>query len=419
MLSTQVLIYISFILNIALSLYIILKDKQAISLNIMFGLFALFFLGIIPLFQYSSHQFPWGRSCSSTLILEANLLIFLFTLSYKLTYHYCFSNFFNSNYITKKSIKYSINKNESITIFLLSSIIIILLSLDYKIWEYHNGVSIQNSTLQLLVDKSLKGANVISLLAITYLWKEKQVSNKLWMLLLVLCVFVNFPTAIPRYWLATLYISLLLTIFKEKFFKLKHLFTSLFTISILVLFPLLSIFRYGIDKFFSKEWGLQKIYNFSFMGGDFDAYSSFFTTLEYVEKHGINYGKQLVTVLLFFVPRQIWPNKSIGTGALVNKLEGSDFTNFSSPLIAEGYINFGIWGILLFSIIIAFVSSKYDAYIATNNTVYNFKALFYTVFLSLFFFMQRGDLLSSFAYLTGIYISALVCSKFIFKVKMN
>jgi hypothetical protein len=119
----------------------------------------------------------------------------------------------------------------------------------------------------------------------------------------------------------------------------------------------------------------------------------------------------LATVLLFFVPRSIWPSKSVGSGALVNKLEHSDFTNFSSTFIAEGYINFGVWGSLIFMAGLALFIARYDdKYWFSGGSKYN--NLVYPAAIGMMFFMLRGDLLSSFAYSVGIYCSGWICYTF-------
>jgi hypothetical protein len=86
---------------------------------------------------------------------------------------------------------------------------------------------------------------------------------------------------------------------------------------------------------------------------------------------------------------------------------GRTFINISSPLPAEGYINFGWMGSLLFTAIVALLACCYDAayWLRPSRRVPTFHRLFYPAAIILFLFLLRGDLLSSFAYLAGFYVS--------------
>jgi hypothetical protein len=108
----------------------------------------------------------------------------------------------------------------------------------------------------------------------------------------------------------------------------------------------------------------------------------------------------------------VWPQKSIGSGALVNTALRKDWTNVSSPLVAEGFINFGLVGALLFSALFAAGAQRYDGYYWTWRTRraglgdFSFPVLFYPVVLVLSAFLLRGDLLSSLAAGIGLYAAA-------------
>ncbi|MDD6880997.1 MAG: hypothetical protein PUE18_05430, partial [Firmicutes bacterium] len=86
-----------------------------------------------------------------------------------------------------------------------------------------------------------------------------------------------------------------------------------------------------------------------------------------------------------------------------------DFSNISCCYLAEGYINAGFIGLLLFVLSLAFISAVidhlyWDVYKTSNK---GFFGIIYFMLLGLFFFMMRGDLLSSFAYTVGFVFSAL------------
>jgi hypothetical protein len=242
------------------------------------------------------------------------------------------------------------------------------------------------------------------------LWQEKKINKSVLFYVVILGIIANFPSAIPRYWLATFYLGAILFFFKNRFVAQKQMFASILVGASLLLFPILSLLRFSDNEIKAKFALVQNVFSFSFLGGDFDAYSSLCNTINYVSSNGITWGRQLATVLLFFVPRSIWEGKSVGSGALVNKLEHSDFTNFSSPFIAEGYINFGVLGAVFFIAVLAWGITRYDNwYWQTGKR--NFNYLVYPAAIGMLFFMLRGDLLSSFAYSVGLYFSAWLCYK--------
>ena len=85
--------------------------------------------------------------------------------------------------------------------------------------------------------------------------------------------------------------------------------------------------------------------------------------------------------------------------------------------IAEGYINFGIMGVILFMLILGITLSKIDKIFWHNSSLNPFSAhsILYKLILEWFFFVMRGDLLSSFAYTIGLIISFYITYFFVIK----
>ena len=400
-------IIVSFVLNIIISSYGIASDRQAFSLNKVFWIFNLLFLSLVPFGQFLSGSFPWERTFNNNIILSANGLILLCQIVYVAVREKSNKDFSeNQDEQNKPNIKIK----PLLLLYLFACTILIAFTNEGRFWERNNGISIENGTLQLLTDKVLRGICLFGFLSSLYLWQQKKIKTELLVLLLLAGIFSNFPTAVPRYWLATLYLAALLIFFRKILLRQRHLFNVTLIIACIFIFPLLTVLRYSSKEINTKFSSVQDVFSFSFLGGDFDAYSSLCSTIHYVSQNGITWGRQLSTVLLFFIPRSIWQNKSVGSGALVNRLEHSDFTNFSSPFIAEGYINFGVVGSVIFIAFLAWGISKYDNwYWHTGKR--NFNYLVYTPAIGMLFFMLRGDLLSSFAYSVGLYFSGWISYK--------
>ena len=385
-----------------------MADRQAYSLNKSFWIFNLLFLSLVPLGQFALGQFPWGRILNNQTILYANGIILLCNMVYAVVRQRATIEQHES---PKEKQLLTFKKTPLFILYFTACTLLIAFSNKGHFWQRGNGVLIENGTLQLLVDKTLRGICLFGLLASIHLWSDKKLSKKLLFLVLFIGLIANFPTAIPRYWLATFYLGALLLFFKENLKRNMHLFATFMVSALLLIFPILSILRFNSNEIKTKFDSIEKVFSYSFLGGDFDAYSSLCSTINYVSTHGITWGKQLATVLLFFVPRNIWPSKSVGSGALVNKLEHSDFTNFSSTFIAEGYINFGIIGSVIFIIGLAIFIARYDHWYWFSGRK-NFNFIVYPAAIGMMFFMLRGDLLSSFAYSVGIYSSGWICYNF-------
>ncbi len=405
----SIVILVLFCLNILLSGYSIYADKQAFSLNKIYWIFNLIFLSAVPALQYLMGSFPWQKHFESITIIAANALILCCNIVYSIVRAKQLKHNTESN-LEPSSVSPLIISSKSLRTFLLLyfATAIVQIALQGKGIFLRSETTlldqISNSTIQLLVDKFLKGISLFGLLFSVHLWRSNQLKKKVFIAIIIAGIMGNFPTAVPRYWAATYYLSFLLTIFAQQWQKNKNLFAnSVMAISFFA-FPLLSVFRYSISKINSSFSTAKEVFEFSFLGGDFDAYTSLCSTINYVQEYGITWGRQLATVLLFFIPRSLWPSKSIGSGAIVNQLPHSDFTNFCSPFIAEGLINFGILGSVVFIGLLALFIARYDKHFWQNPKP-SFNYFFYPIAIGMLFFMLRGDLLSSFAYTVGIYFS--------------
>lgn len=147
--------------------------------------------------------------------------------------------------------------------------------------------------------------------------------------------------------------------------------------------------------------------------GDVDAFGMICLTLKWMGIHGVRWGMQMLGAALFFIPRSIWPDKPIGTGAMVSGELGFDFTNLSVPIMTEPLVDFGMLGVPIvafaFGWILASLDRSYWAPFdpAMSPTGFRRIDIIYPFWVGLILFMTRGDLLSSFGYSVGITIAML------------
>jgi oligosaccharide repeat unit polymerase len=219
---------------------------------------------------------------------------------------------------------------------------------------------------------------------------------------------VCFPTGMARNSTGTIYLGILL-IFSYRNIdtsKLNKYFVFIFLFGFMIVFPAINAFR-------RSNWSEVNIIQIfentvddisaNYASGDYDAFSVIGDTMQYVKANGLSFGKQLLGAIFFFVPRSIWKTKPYGSGQTIFEWMGASYTNISCPIMAEGYINFGIFGVILFAflcgVIVKVVDKKYWIMVRKCDCLnYDCLIMLYPFLIPSFFFMLRGDLMSTWAY---------------------
>ena len=261
-----------------------------------------------------------------------------------------------------------------------------------------------DKTMGLLFDKAVRPLPVFAFVLVLARCKQRGRFSPILLVSFVLMLVACFPTGMARYNKACIYGGVLLLIIGSLFEK-KGLFALLFLLAFLIVFPASNSYR--LQTFTFSMFGdalLEAAGNLSrgFCAVDYDAYSMLARTIIHVDSYGATNGYQLLGVLFFFVPRALWPTKPGGSGNLVCMAQGQSQLNISSPLPAEGLLNFGILGFILFAVVAALVCRGLDRWFVKSTTPLR---LFYPFACLLVFFIMRGDLLSSFAFTVGYFVS--------------
>lgn len=100
--------------------------------------------------------------------------------------------------------------------------------------------------------------------------------------------------------------------------------------------------------------------------GDFDGLQSIQNAVIYVDDNGTEKGRQLLSATLFFVPRTIWPGKAEPSGVITSRAAGFEFNNISQPLPSEFYVDFGMWGVVVLTLLLGFGMARLDGWIHRN-----------------------------------------------------
>ena len=418
----DILIYISFFAIGLYSLFQIILESGycTFSCNMLHWLFMFFFMFCSPYLQYTSGSFALGYEPTDNQLLKTNFLILAWCCVY--TLFFCFKNkrskqkekgaLFNLSIISRRRLYvitwFSIAISSLIALYMLrkggTSIIFSRAA--------GEGVFVSSSSVKtsLMTYLCRNFVTFSAALAILYFKKSK---NPLPIIIMaILLIITCSPIGMPRFQTATVYCGLLIIAFPKITNKIS--FVICFALAFMVIFPMINVFRY-VDF---HEYNILQLFSDSLKNiaknltdGNFDAYVMFVKTQKYVQANGITYGKQLLGAIFFFIPRSLWNSKPYGSGYTIHVAEGKTgaAANVSCPLPAEGYINFGILGVVFFAAVLACVIRKLDKdfYQPANTCRIMRNKIVYAFIPTIVFFMLRGDLMST----TSFLVSYIVIGK--------
>lgn len=169
-------------------------------------------------------------------------------------------------------------------------------------------------------------------------------------------VIVNPINGIPRYYLFG-YIFAFAFVFVDFAASWKKMaFLSGLIFGLFLLFPLANFISRGTERdllsFNPIEYYAES--------GDYDGLQSVINVSNVVTEDGPSYGYQLLGVPLAIIPRSTWPQKPVPTGEWAAKRNGYRYTNISSPIASEVFIDFWWGGVILLSVGFGYFSSWLD-----------------------------------------------------------
>ncbi|MFV5585844.1 O-antigen polymerase [Acinetobacter oleivorans] len=382
---------LTFVINLFFTIFFIaLSLQRMINVLLFFYIFNLIFMVFVPWIHYSTNITIWAKiPFSSDEYFFTNIIIFLINIVVFFVYYFFPNNL--KNYSNK-------NFNWKEPNFLISLLIcflclfLVLYTLNFNFLRiFFRGIA-DDDFEYLELNPFLSILSYLSRFLPAFIFL-RFVDSKNTLKKIILFSFVllcAFPTSIPRFMVAFIYLPIFLAYFKSM--KNPIYITCVMLFSLFLVFPFLNQFRY-----FSSDIDLSFIpdKNF-FIQGHFDAYQNFMDVLRF---DFVTYGHQLLGVIFFFIPRVFWPDKAVGSGYQLAENNGYFFNNISMPFVAEGFVNFGYLGILFFSIFLGGIMKTIDTLYLTRFEFKDNNYLIYigTFLCSSFFFMFRGDLMSSFS----------------------
>lgn len=152
----------------------------------------------------------------------------------------------------------------------------------------------------------------------------------------------------------------------------------------------------------------------------YDAWANIVAAMTFVRENGLQMGNQLLGSLLFFVPRDIWINKPVSSGEMLGDYllayYNLWFTNISFSYPAEGYVDFGMLGLVVYSALLALYAKRLDWFAVNGTIVERISATYFAFYL---FFVLRGPLLPAVAYGVGAYVALNVIPSWLSRLVMR
>lgn len=385
--------------------------RHTFSIDLIHSVFCLLFLWIAPILQVSSHFNPWGFIIGESDTIKANIFILIWLLLYNMGAVFASDKQWKHSKINLTAISKRLIFILLGVSFLIAAFLLVKNDFNIEMISFSDS---SNGSVAMLIRHSVMAFITFSTIICVKWFKANNYSN-LFTILSVLClVLLCFPTSLSRYAAGSIYICLIVNLFE--WFKKRYRLTILILIGIIILFPVMDLYRYNNFAEVSFEKIVNQIFSLKdyFNTGNYDAYYMLMVTNSYVEQYGITFGRQLLGVILFFVPRSLWQSKPVSSGTYMAEVLNLTFDNISCPIMAEAYINFGVLGILLFAFFFGYILRMIDnTYWEGDKENFSFINLIYFYLLPYLFFICRGALMSTWAYLSANIITLYVLVKII------
>ena len=424
----NIFVILTFFINIGVFITQLLwsTNEHAFGFKVIFWTFNLFFFGLAPFYQYVSNSAIWDYKATDREYVINNIYILFWAIVYVVGTKIKFSKKKQKITRFKKLIQtteyeYEIRKN-CLNIMLILSLLVVTYYMVFVGYDnmFFRDTSVnkalkETTPLLLLEDHIFKNITLFTLVLYIVEFKQRKIFTPQLFLAGIFFLITNFPTGITRFAMAAIYAGLIIIAVDKT--RKGRWFITLFILALVVVFPAIDIFRSKnlFDSVTNFGETIKKQIEGVYTTGDYDSYSMFINIRRYINFFDFSYGKQLLGALLFFFPRAIWATKPVGTGSMVFLALHPEFTNVSAPLIAEGYIDFGVFGVVLYALIIGIITSWADKKYWDSEHPLSRERVVYPFLIIQLFFLLRGDLMSGGAYFVGRMVMGLAIHYFVVK----
>lgn len=221
--------------------------------------------------------------------------------------------------------------------------------------------------------------------------KIKTTKRNVFIIMVFLCVttlLINNPISTPRFWVACVVLTYLFVYLKARSVKINRYLSLSLVFLILYVFPISDVFRRSTDVSIFDYAASQDLKDGLTYSANFDAFQQVINAVIYVDQNSYTFGHQMISALLFWIPRSIWSDKALSSGEMLAYSARYDYSNLSSPLWAEAFLDFGLVGVCCIFFIVGSISRNIDS---SKNSVIAVLAVFLASYNVYFL---RGSLMS-------------------------
>jgi hypothetical protein len=395
------------------------------------------FMGLAPLMCSLTGRWLWGNISDemASQIVSACALSVLFMGVFHAIHALTYKRGYLSRFLTRSGVV-SDGRLFLGLWFSLSMSIIVLVGLGVSGTFYRTGYDsyVASGISALFIQNFVRPMPL--LIGVPMLWvlmKERLalVSFRTWLALITIgmAVVINFPLSVARFYGWTV-----ISVFFYYFILHRRLVRISWLAGAFLMAGFFGSFVADAARYATSTSDLQQSFTSaqiintdSFYVGHVDAFEMLVYGVQFVREQGTTMGRQALGVVAFWMPRSIWPDKPQTTGVLmgssfINLMTQTANTNLSAPLVLEGYINFGVIGVLLFAALAGGLGGTLDRalferramHLVDANMVYGIDAIA-SPLMGLWVYLLRGSLLSAFAYSTGIVFASIMVWRFFFR----
>lgn len=380
------------------------------NLGLSYSFFALFFFGLIPLFEYRLGVTYGGAAIpEDSSYMEAAGLALLSSVCFYIGYGSMRGRRFGLDLLTRIRMVSVLHRQIVITaacvvILVLSACLISFYHFNaFKILLRGYGDEEEQSAMAYSLINYVARPLIFNLIFLGALIMSRR-QHVPWLKIMGLCfiaVLLVSPIGIPRSLAGALYIPLVMMVFMPRY-NSKYAQLVVVIVAILFLAPLADVFRFLNSEHHDVDLGSN--FNLSYIfAGHFDA---FHNMTQVIELKYQSEGWQVIGILLFWVPRDLWEGKPQGTAVDFADYSGFSHENISFPLPAEFYVDYGVIGVAVGMFLTGLLYRRIDRFLSrpqrpgsTNSYLFELAHLEMAI---LGLYLLRGSVLVSFGYTVGV-----------------
>ena len=210
------------------------------------------------------------------------------------------------------------------------------------------------------------------------------------------------PTSTTRYVAGTVYFALAVMFGAVATVARVRVSLTAIIVGLFFLFPIADAFRKS-ERSFERE----SFYGEYLGNADYDAVWQVSNALSYWSSGAAEFGRQAIGLVLFWVPRSLWPGKPTDTGILLAEYQGYDFENLSAPLWAEAMVNAGPVGVAVVFFGFGFLLNRMDSRIQGSLRTSGIWLIVAAIVPAYMLILLRGSLLQATGGLVVMVLSLL------------